>query len=140
MLAVARLVTDRQMLLNPILSLLVVVSVQVSRQLYKRSSSQESDFVKPGTTTIESISNAGHSVINHKSMCTCPERAIILCHADSCLPSPPEVKQCIFRWYISCPSAVRIVGVFYQGLSIFHLTHTQRDECCDVEMSCDVLR
>ena len=53
------------MLLNPILSLLVVVSVYVNRQLSKGASYQESDYANPGTTTIESISNAGHSVINH---------------------------------------------------------------------------
>ena len=67
---------------------------------------------------IESISNACHSVINHKSMYTHPARAIIRCHDDSCPTSLPEVKQCIFRWYLSCPSVVRIVGVFYQVYNI----------------------
>ena len=47
-------------------------------------------------------------------MCTHPARAIIRCHVDSCPPSLTEVKQCIFRWYLLCPSAVRIVVVFYQ--------------------------
>ena len=60
-------------------------------------------------------------------MCTYPSRAIIRCHADSCPPSPPEVKQCIFRWYLSCPSVVRIVGVFYQrrspGTSLIKYAH-----------------
>ena len=50
-------------------------------------------------------------------MCTHLARAIIRCHDDSCPPSLPEVKQCIFRWYIACPSVVRIVGVFYQFLT-----------------------
>ena len=48
-------------------------------------------------------------------MCTHPSRAIIRCHADSCPSSLTEVKQCIFRWYLSCPSVVRIVGVFYHN-------------------------
>ena len=100
----------------------------------QRSSYQESDFAKPGTTTIESIFNAGHSVIIHKSMCMHPACAIIRCHADSCLPSLPEIKQCIFQWYLSCPSVVRIVGVFYHNrtghnsyLEIGELMH-QRDQ------------
>ena len=50
-------------------------------------------------------------------MCTYPARAIIRCHADSCPPSPPEVKQCIFRRYLSCPSVVRDVGIFYHSSS-----------------------
>ena len=35
-------------------------------------------------------------------MCTHPARANILCHADSCLPSLPEVKQ----WYLPMVSFV----------------------------------
>ena len=48
-------------------------------------------------------------------MCTYPARAIICCHDDSCPPSPPESKKCIFWRYLSCPSVVRNMGVFYQG-------------------------
>ena len=53
-------------------------------------------------------------------MCTYPARAIIICNADSCPPSPPEVKQCILRGYILRPSIVRIMGVFHQRYAIFH--------------------
>ena len=84
------------MLLNPILSLLVVVIVKVNRQLSKGASSQESDFANPGTTTIESISNAGHSVIDHNVCARTQHAPKFLCHADSCPPSLPEVKQ----WYL----------------------------------------
>ena len=74
----------------------------------------------PGATTIKSISNAGHSVINHGSTCTHSSRATTHCHADSCLPSPPELKQCIFQRYLSCPSVVHNMGVFYQSPQGLH--------------------
>ena len=65
---------------------------------------------------IECISNAGHSIINHKSTGTFPSRAIIWCHADSCPPSPPESNNVSFDGIFSCPSVVRIMGIFYHVL------------------------
>ena len=59
-------------------------------------------------------------------MCTQPVRAIVCCHVDSCSHSLPEVKQCIFLWYISCPSVVRIVSVFYHGLISSMMTGMER--------------
>ena len=87
----------------------------VSRKLSQRSSSQESDIAKPGATTIEFISNAGHSFINHKSMGMYPARAIIRCHVNSCPPSPPESNNVSSDGIFSCPSAVRIMGIFYHS-------------------------
>ena len=63
----SRLVTYFQMLINPIMSLLIVVIVQVNRQLSKRQVLKENDFAKHGITMIKSISHAGHSVINHNA-------------------------------------------------------------------------
>ena len=46
-------------------------------------------------------------------MGTYPARAIIWFHADSCPPSPPESNNLSSDDISSCPSVVRIMGVFY---------------------------
>ena len=91
----------------------------------QRSSSPESDFAKPGATTIECISNAGHSVINHKSMGMYPERAIIRCHADSCPPSPLESNNvssdgifCVLPSYVLW---AYFITMDYRALKIDHV-------------------
>ena len=79
----------------------------------QRSSTLESDFAKPGAITIKCISNAGHSIVGHKSMGTYPARAIIWCHADSCPSSPPESNNVSSDGIFPCPSVIRIMGIFY---------------------------
>ena len=48
-----------------------------------------------------------------QSMGTYPAHAIIRCHADSCPPSPPESNNVSSDGIFSCPSVVRIMGIFY---------------------------
>ena len=79
----------------------------------QRSSSPESDFAKPGDITIECISNAGHSIIGHKSMGTYPACAIIRYHTDICPSSPTESNNVSSDGIFLCPSVVRIMGIFY---------------------------
>ena len=42
-----------------------------------------------------------------------PARVIIRCHADSCPPSPPESNNVSYDGIFSCPSVIRIMGIFY---------------------------
>ena len=62
---------------------------------------------------IESISNAGHSVINH-NLCArtrhAPTFAVTLTGVRLLFR---KQNNGIFRWYILCPPVVRIVGIFY---------------------------
>ena len=44
----------------------------------------------PTLPLLKAFPNSSHSVISHESMGTYSARAIICCHVDSCLPSPPE--------------------------------------------------
>ena len=78
----------------------------------QRSSSPESDFAKPGAITIKCISNAGHSIIGHKSMGTYPARAIIRCHVDSCPSSPPESKN-VSSDGISCVLLSYVIRAYF---------------------------